>query len=282
MHSRSARFLTFPIVSFGLFVASPFVLYFSGLYRLSLESEWVHALVHVHFVVGRLSVLLAPDRARSAAGAAGLSAPGPADVPRGAVPHRARPHRDAKRRAVGRRLVSVAALSWADPAADQRLAGGILWAGGEFVAVAMLGALVYQWMRDSEREARRVDRALDRAEAEQAADGRLRRRRRPAGRAGVGTIGGQRRGGDTLNTTDTDAVRTSTVLLYSDDPRVRERMRLAIGERPAADIAVQFIEANAYDEVLRHVDAGEVDLLGARRRGAPPGGRSRHRTAVAR
>jgi putative membrane protein len=56
-------------------------------------------------------------------------------------------------------------LTWAEPFADQRLAGGILWAGGEIVSVAMLGALVVQWMRHSEREARRVDRALDRAEA---------------------------------------------------------------------------------------------------------------------
>jgi putative copper resistance protein D len=71
-------------------------------------------------------------------------------------------------------------LAWADPAADQRLAGGILWAGGEFVAVAMLAALVVQWMRESEREARRIDRALDRAEAEQA-----------------GTISGHIRGGET-------------------------------------------------------------------------------------
>ena len=30
-------------------------------------------------------------------------------------------------------------LAWVDPVADQRVAGGILWAGGEFVAVTMLG-----------------------------------------------------------------------------------------------------------------------------------------------
>jgi putative membrane protein len=35
--------------------------------------------------------------------------------------------------------------------------------------VTMLGALVFQWMRESDREARRIDRALDRAEAEEAA-----------------------------------------------------------------------------------------------------------------
>ena len=55
-------------------------------------------------------------------------------------------------------------LGWADPSADQQLAGGILWAGGEFVSVAMLAALVVQWMRQADREARRVDRELDRQE----------------------------------------------------------------------------------------------------------------------
>jgi putative membrane protein len=56
-------------------------------------------------------------------------------------------------------------LTWADPHADQVLAGGILWAGGEFVSVTMLGILVLQWIKQSEREAKRIDRALDRAEA---------------------------------------------------------------------------------------------------------------------
>jgi putative copper resistance protein D len=56
-------------------------------------------------------------------------------------------------------------LAWSNPANDQQVAGGILWAGGEVVSITMLGVLVLQWMRQSEREARRVDRALDRAEA---------------------------------------------------------------------------------------------------------------------
>jgi cytochrome c oxidase assembly factor CtaG len=60
-------------------------------------------------------------------------------------------------------------LSWVDPAADQVLSGGILWAGGEIVSVTMLGILILQWVRQSEREARRIDRALDRQEAEEKA-----------------------------------------------------------------------------------------------------------------
>ena len=61
-------------------------------------------------------------------------------------------------------------LGWADPRADQQLAGGLLWASGEFVSVTMLAVLVVQWMRQAEREAARIDRQLDREEAEAAAE----------------------------------------------------------------------------------------------------------------
>ena len=42
-------------------------------------------------------------------------------------------------------------LSWVNPWDDQVTAGGILWAGGEMVSVTMLGILVLQWIRQSER-----------------------------------------------------------------------------------------------------------------------------------
>jgi putative copper resistance protein D len=57
----------------------------------------------------------------------------------------------------------------ASPLSDQRTAGGILWAGGDLVALVVLAALFVQWMRASEREAEREDRRLDRLEAEAAA-----------------------------------------------------------------------------------------------------------------
>ena len=37
--------------------------------------------------------------------------------------------------------------------------------------------------------------------------------------------------------------RRHTVLLYSDDPKVRDRMRLAVGTRPARDLTVVVVEA---------------------------------------
>jgi putative copper resistance protein D len=182
LHSRIARLYTFPLVSFALFVASPFILYFSGLYRLSLEHVWVHQLVHVHLIaVGCLFFwpLIGLD-------------PVPGRVPypmRALLMFLSTPFHTVLGLTVmqsgtllGGDWYPLLHLSWADPAADQRLAGGILWAGGEFIAVAMLAALVWQWIRESEREARRIDRALDRAES--AAQGRS-----PRGTSGDGRSG---------------------------------------------------------------------------------------------
>jgi DNA-binding response OmpR family regulator len=65
---------------------------------------------------------------------------------------------------------------------------------------------------------------------------------------------------------------TQTVLLYSDDPQVRERMRLAIGPRPAADLPVEFVESASYDETVRLVDEFDVDLLVLDGEATPAGG----------
>jgi CheY-like chemotaxis protein len=64
----------------------------------------------------------------------------------------------------------------------------------------------------------------------------------------------------------------STVLLYSDDPDVRDRMRLAVGPRPAADLAVRFVEAGTYDDCVRLLDGTDVDLLLLDGEASPAGG----------
>jgi putative copper resistance protein D len=165
LHSRTAKVLTFPLVTFTLFITSPFVLYFSGLYRLSLEYPTVHGLVHLHLIaVGCLFFwpLIGLD-----------PLPGKMPYPlRALLMFLSTPFHTVLGLTVMQSSTLLGGdwypslhLDWVNPYDDQQLAGGILWAGGEFVAVAMLGALVYQWIRESEREARRVDRALDRAEA---------------------------------------------------------------------------------------------------------------------
>jgi len=62
------------------------------------------------------------------------------------------------------------------------------------------------------------------------------------------------------------------VLLYSDDPEVRDRMRLAIGRRPAADLTVRFVDTSTSDEVVRVMDTEDVDALVLDGEAAPAGG----------
>lgn len=169
VHSPPIKVLANPLVAFVIFVASPFALYFTDLYRLSLSNEFVHEWVHLHFIVsgclffwplvgldplpgrwpygGRvlLMLLMVPFHA-----VLGLTVMQSTTL-------------------LGGDWYPSLGLGWADPAADQYLAGGILWAAGEVVTVAVLAVMMTQWIRASEREARRVDRELDRLEAEQAA-----------------------------------------------------------------------------------------------------------------
>jgi DNA-binding response OmpR family regulator len=63
------------------------------------------------------------------------------------------------------------------------------------------------------------------------------------------------------------------VLVYSDDPAFRDAVRLAVGRRPAADVArVEFLEAATGDEVLAAVDAGGIDVLIVDGEARPTGG----------
>jgi DNA-binding NarL/FixJ family response regulator len=66
--------------------------------------------------------------------------------------------------------------------------------------------------------------------------------------------------------------RSYTVLLYSDDPQVRDRMRLAIGTHPARDLTVQFVESSTYAETVRLLDDEDVDLLVLDGEATPGGG----------
>jgi putative membrane protein len=164
IHSRVARVLAFPLVAYAIFVANPFVLYFSGLYRLTLQHELVHELVHAHFILTGclffwplVGLDPLPGRWPYPARALLMVLSVPFHTVLGLTIMQSNT-------LIGGDWYPSLHLDWADPASDQQLAGGILWAGGEVVSVAMLAVLVLQWMRASEREARRIDRELDRRE----------------------------------------------------------------------------------------------------------------------
>jgi DNA-binding response OmpR family regulator len=64
----------------------------------------------------------------------------------------------------------------------------------------------------------------------------------------------------------------STVLLYSDDVKVRDRMRQAIGPRPAADLSIEFVDASTWEECRRLLDEYEIDLMVLDGEATPAGG----------
>jgi CheY-like chemotaxis protein len=78
------------------------------------------------------------------------------------------------------------------------------------------------------------------------------------------------------DSTDTEHVEAKPasfiVLLYSDKPAVRDRIRQAIGGRPAADMSVRFVDAATYDECIKIVDSTDVDLLVLDGEAQPAGG----------
>jgi putative copper resistance protein D len=169
LHSRVAAVLTFPLVAFGLFVANPFALYFTGLYEQTLRHEWLHEFMHAHFIVtgclffwpllGRDPL---PGRWPYPARALLMVLSVPFHTVLGLTIMQ-------QKTLVGGDWYPSLGLSWADPWADQVTAGGVLWAGGELVSVTMLGVLVVQWIKQSRQEAARIDRQLDREDAARAA-----------------------------------------------------------------------------------------------------------------
>lgn len=167
LHSRLSRVLTFPVFAGFVFVANPFVLYFSGLYEATLRNPLLHDLTHLHFVlVGCLwfwSLLgLDPIPGRP-------SFPIRLIATFATLPFHA---------FLGVTIMGTSSLLAGDwylslgrdwppsPRVDQQWAGGLLWASGDLVTLLVLGALTVQWMRASEREAVREDRRLDREAAE--------------------------------------------------------------------------------------------------------------------
>jgi len=69
-----------------------------------------------------------------------------------------------------------------------------------------------------------------------------------------------------------DAQATYTVLLYSDDSAVRDQIRLAIGVRPAADLAVEFVDAATWEDCRNLLDKYEIDLMVLDGEATPAGG----------
>ncbi len=175
LHSRLAKVLSFPPLAFLLYVVSPWALYFSGWYDASLESLYVHELMHVHLVlVGSLFFwpLVGVDPVPGRVGYPFRVLLTALTLPFHAF--------------LGVTIMGQKALlggdwypslhegpmsAWLpDPADDQNLAGGILWGAGDLVGLTFFAVLFVQWVRSSMSEARREDRRLDLLEARERAE----------------------------------------------------------------------------------------------------------------
>jgi CheY-like chemotaxis protein len=64
-----------------------------------------------------------------------------------------------------------------------------------------------------------------------------------------------------------------TVLVFSNDPEVRDQVRTALGPRPAADLGrVKYVEAATGEQVVAEVDHGGIDLVILDAEAQPTGG----------
>jgi DNA-binding response OmpR family regulator len=67
--------------------------------------------------------------------------------------------------------------------------------------------------------------------------------------------------------------RTRTVIVFSQDPAVRQRVRTAVGRRPAPDLGrVEYVECATGAEVADRIDAGGIDLAILDGEAQPTGG----------
>lgn len=165
LHSRAAKLLTFPLIPWVMFVATPFALYFSGWYEATLDSTYLHEVLHAHFLlVGCLFFwpLLGIDPVPGK-----LPYPGRMLLSAATLPFHA---------FLGIAIMSVtpdgagllgkahylAFQSVDESVFQQKVGGGLLWASGDIVGLLFLFIMLFQWMRASEREAAREDRRLDR------------------------------------------------------------------------------------------------------------------------
>ncbi|HHT13471.1 MAG TPA: cytochrome c oxidase assembly protein [Propionibacterium sp.] len=169
LHSRLAKVLMFPPLTTALMVMYPFGLYMTGLYEITLRNDFAHDTLHLFLVtMGVLFFfpLLGVD-------------PVPIKMPYPirillffiTMPFHA---------FLGVTIMGASRLiaedwylaferSWGmSPMKDQEWAGALMWATGDLTMLAAMITIFVQWIKDSDREAKRVDRALDREDARRA------------------------------------------------------------------------------------------------------------------
>lgn len=173
LHSRAAKVLSFPPLTFALFIVTPWALYFSGWYAATLHHDYLHEMTHLHMVlVGCLffwplmGIDPLPGRITYPARMLLIVLTLPFHAFMGVTIM-------AQDKLLGGdwypRLHDGPMGAWLpNPHSDQHLAGGVLWSSGDAIGLLFFAVLFVQWVRSSMAEARREDRRLDLLEAREA------------------------------------------------------------------------------------------------------------------
>ncbi|MBY3987772.1 bifunctional copper resistance protein CopD/cytochrome c oxidase assembly protein [Rhodococcus fascians] len=163
LHSRLSQFVTHPLVAALIFVGGFYVLYLGGIFGAVLDSHGAHLLMNLHFVLsGYLfywTVIGVDPSPRKIAPVTKLA------VVFGSLPFHAffGVALMSMNTVMGAWFYRTLGLDWnSDLLGDQKLGGGIAWATGEVPLVLVMLALLIQWSRSDDRDARRGDRAAER------------------------------------------------------------------------------------------------------------------------
>ena len=163
LHSGAVRALGHPLLAWSTFALVMWVSHFSSLYDLALESPALHAAEHALYLGA--GVLFWWPVAGLDPGAAHMTHPVRILYLVAALPQQS---------FLGLAIYSASRVlyphyatletpAWApSPAADQRIAGIVMWVGGDFLFIACLMAAIAAWIRHERREEARVDRRLGR------------------------------------------------------------------------------------------------------------------------
>jgi putative membrane protein len=162
LHSRFMRVVTHPAFTIPLFIASLYALYFTPIFDSLMGSKTGHIAMMCHFLAVGLvffwpimGVDPGPHRPGYLLRMLELFAGMPFHAFFGiALMMASEPMVETYR--------NPPSSLGIDALADQTAAGGIAWAFSEIPSVLVLLALLFQWHRSEERQARRSDRAADR------------------------------------------------------------------------------------------------------------------------
>lgn len=172
VRSRFAQIITHPLVALSLFVSGAFMVYFTGLFEIAMRDHTWHILMSLHFLLAgyvyyEMLIGIDPLPKRP---------PYPARVVLqmlGMAFHAifGLALMESSRLIAGDYYRELATeITWLpNTLDDQTLAGQITWGFGELPGLVVMIALLIQWARSDERDARRFDRREGDDEAERMA-----------------------------------------------------------------------------------------------------------------